>query len=157
MRIILVVASLMIIVGVILMMWVLMTRDDRNVINVSLIDGNAPVKFEELSLVPGDECSYTIKLAKASSDKFDLRLDFVRTGDGTLEDHARVKIVTQGDVVYDDLLADAIENATIHFAVDFEQNQNTEFQIVYYLPLDVGNEAKNAEAKFELILSASNE
>jgi hypothetical protein len=29
--------------------------------------------------------------------------------------------------------------------------------MVYYLPVDIGNEAKNAEAVFELLLTASNE
>jgi hypothetical protein len=28
---------------------------------------------------------------------------------------------------------------------------------VYYMPLDVGNEAKNTEAVFKLVLTASNE
>ena len=39
----------------------------------------------------------------------------------------------------------------------FGEDKNTEFQIVYYLPIDVGNEAKNAEALFGLMLTASNE
>ena len=33
----------------------------------------------------------------------------------------------------------------------------TPFEIVYYLPIDVGNEAKNAVAVFELHLTAYNE
>ena len=41
--------------------------------------------------------------------------------------------------------------------VDFNTSINTELTIVYYLPLDVGNEAKKAEAVFELRLTASNE
>ena len=40
---------------------------------------------------------------------------------------------------------------------DFRENKNTELKVIYYLPLDVGNEAKNAEAIFELQLTASNE
>ena len=35
--------------------------------------------------------------------------------------------------------------------------ENTELKIVYYLPLEVGNEAKKAEAFFELLIKASNE
>ena len=158
MRIILIVGSVMIIVGVSFMTWMLATEDERNVIKISLDEGDIkPVKFDALSLVPGDECEYEVKLVKGGAGKFDLSLDFVETGDGTLKDYAWVKIITAGNVVYEELLVDALENENITFPVDFEEDKNTEFQIVYYLPIDVGNEAKNAEAKFGLMLTASNE
>lgn len=158
MRIALIAASVLIIVGVSLMTWMLATADDRNVIKVSLDEGDSkPVRFEALSLVPGDECEYSVKLVKDGADKFDLNFDFVETGDGTLKNYARVKIVVNGNVVHDELLADALENENILLSVDFGEDKNTEFQIVYYLPLDVGNEAKNAEALFGLMLTASNE
>jgi hypothetical protein len=60
-------------------------------------------------------------------------------------------------VVYDDLLVNTLEDKNILFSVDFREDKNTEFRIVYYLPIDVGNEAKNAEALFGLMLKASNE
>ena len=66
-------------------------------------------------------------------------------------------MIANGNVVCDELLADAIEDDNIVFPVDFEANDKNEIKIVYYLPLDVGNEAKKAEAQFELILTASNE
>lgn len=158
MLIILMVGSVLIIVGVSLMTWMLATVDERNVIRVSLDKGDSdPVKFEALSLVPGDECEYGVKLVKGRTNTLDLRFDFIETGDGTLKNYARVKIMVQGNIVYDDLLANALENEKISLSVDFEKNKNTEFQVIYYLPIDVGNEAKNAEAKFGLMLTASNE
>lgn len=158
MRIILITGSLLIIIGVSLMTWMLATEDDRTVIRVSLDDGESkPIKFDALSLVPGDECEYSVKLVEGGSDEYDLKFDFVETGDGALKNYARVKIIVQGNVVYDDLLANSLENENISLPVDFDEGKNTEFQIVYYLPIDVGNEAKNAEALFGLLLTASNE
>lgn len=158
MRIILIVGSLLIIVGVSLMTWMLTTEDERNVIRVSLSEGDSkPVRFEALSLVPGDECEYAVKLVKGGANKFDLKFDFIETGDGALKDYARVKIIVKDNIVYDDLLANALENENILLSVDFGEDINTEFRIVYYLPLDVGNDAKNAEALFGLMLTASNE
>ena len=158
MRIILIVGSIFIIVGVSLMTWMLTTEDERNVIKVSVDEGKSEtVKFDALSLVPGDECEYTVKLKKGGADKFDMKFDFVETVDGVLKDYARVKIIVQDTVVYDDLLANTFENENIVLPVDFGVDKNTEFKILYYLPLEVGNEAKNAEALFELILTASNE
>lgn len=159
MRIILIAGSVLIIIGVALMTWMLATADERNVIKVSLDDGETkPIKFEALSLVPGSECEYVVKLKKGGgADEYDLKFDFVETGDGKLKDFARVKIITNGNVVHDELLSTALDNEHIISSVNFDEDRNTEFRIVYYLPLDVGNEAKNAEALFGLMLTASNE
>ena len=158
MQIILIVGSILIIVGVSLMTWMLATEDDRNVIRVQIDEGESkPVKFEALTMVPGDECEYSVKLVKGGTNKFDLKFDFVETGDGTLKNYARVKIIVRDNVVYDDVLVNTLENKNILLSVDFGEDKNTEFQIVYYLPIDVGNEAKNAEALFGLMLTASNE
>ena len=113
--------------------------------------------WRPLCLIPGDECEYGVKLAKGGANKYDLRFDFVETGDGALKSYARVKIIVKGNTVYDALLADALDNENILLSVDFGEDINTEFQVIYYLPIDVGNEAKNAEAKFGLMLTASNE
>ena len=156
MQIILIVGSILIIVGVSLMTWMLATEDDRNVIRVQIDEGESkPVKFEALTMVPGDECEYSVKLVKGGTNKFDLKFDFEETGDGTLKNYARVKIIVRDNVVYDDLLVNTLENKNILLSVDFGEDKNTEFQIVYYLPIDVGNEAKNAEALFGLMLTAS--
>ena len=158
MRITLIVGSILIIVGVSLMMWMLTTEDERNVIKVSLDSGDSkPIKFEALKLVPGDECEYTVKLVRGGADKYNLKMDFVETEDGMLKNFARVKIITGGNVVYDELLADTIENENIMLPIDLKKEKSKELRIVYYLPLDVGNEAKNAEALVGLILTASNE
>ena len=47
------------------------------------------------------------------------------------------------------------EDEKITLSVDFAAEKNAELKIVYYLPLDVGNEAKNAEGMFELQFTAS--
>jgi len=158
MSILLIVAGVLIIVGVALMCWMYATEDERNVIKVKLDDGKPEtLTFEALSLVPGGECEYTILLEKVSVSKYDLRLDFVETEKKALNNYARVKIVANGEVISDRLLADAFSSEDIVLPVDFDGGKNTELKVVYYLPLDVGNEAKNAEAVFKLLLTASNE
>ena len=159
MRIILIAGSVLIIVGVSLMGWMLATEDERDVIEVKLEDGKTEsLAFEDLTLVPGEECEYIIQLEKTSASKYDLELDFVDTNkEKTLKNYARVKILANGEVVRDELLATVFENEDIVLPVDFSEGKNTELKIVYYLPLEVGNEAKKAEAVFELLLTASNE
>lgn len=157
MRIIAISASALIIVGVAIMSWMLATSDERNVISVKLDEGKSEtIEFESLALVPGDSCEYNIKLKRDGAAKYDLHFDFVEIEDMTLKNFARIKILSGGDVVYDDLLAKAFQNSDIVLPVDFKEKTNTDISVVYYLPLEVGNEAKNAEALFELQLTATN-
>ena len=161
MRVVTLVASALIIVGVSLMTWMLVTEEKRNNIEVSLADGKTEtIEFEDLSLVPGEECEYDIKLKGDNAKQYDLSLDFVDTDETqtkTLKEFVRVKIFAGGELVCDELLAKVFEGEDIVLPVDFKEGNNTELKIVYYLPLEVGNEAKRAEAVFELRLSASNE
>lgn len=158
MRIILIAASALIIVGVSLLTWMLATEDERNVIEVKLgLDKGQALEFNDLSLVPGDESEYIIKLKKSGTEKYELNLDFVETEDKNLKNFARVKILAGDRTVFDKLLADAFNDNNIDLPVDFGIDQNTELAIVYYLPEEIGNEAKNAEARFKLVLTASNE
>ena len=157
-RIVLIAASALIITGVLLMNWMLDTSDERNVIKIRLADGiTEAVEFEDLSLIPGDSCEYVIVLNNERSMPYDLDIKFVETEEKTLKNFAFVKVISGNEVICDELLADAFAGEGISLPVDFEENKNTIIKIVYYMPIEVGNEAKNAEAKFELQLTASNE
>lgn len=155
MRIILIVGSALILIGVTLMGWMLANREEPNVIEVFLADDKTLTeKFEALSLVPGEQCEYTVKLRGKKDTQYDLQLDFVETEEKTLKKFARVKILAEDQLLYDELLATAFEDEELAVTVDFGTKENTELTIVYYLPLDVGNEAKKAEAIFELLFTA---
>lgn len=158
MRVILAAASALILIGVSVMGWALANKIDKNVIEVKPEEGKTRVvEFESLALLPGEECEYTLILEKADLERYQLKFDFVETEEKTLKRFACVKILANGEVLFDDLLATAFEREDILLPVDFGENRNTELKIVYYLPLDVGNEAKNAEAIFDLQLTVSDE
>ena len=154
MRWILLVGSIMILIGVALMYWMLMTEEDRTVIDVDL---EVRRDFKELCLIPGEEVAYTIKLNNNKGSKYDLHLDFVEEEDRALKKYARVKIESAGEVVYDELLADAFQAPDVIFPISFKESSNNEFTIVYYLPIDIGNEAENAMATFYLLITATNQ
>ena len=158
MRIVMIVGSVLILAGVSIMWGAMVIEEEQNVIEVELDNEETQsIEFEGLGLIPGGECEYTIKLEDSGSDKYDLTLNFVETEEKTLKNYARAKIIANGEVVCDELLATIFEKEDIILPVDFKENINTELRIVYYLPIEVGNEAKNAEATFELLLTASNE
>ena len=157
-RTILIVANLLILIGIALMAWMIVTAASRNNIYVDLSDGKPhSVGFSDLSLVPGESTEYTVRLRNTDANKYDVHLDFVETEKSmTLKNFARVKIISNDVVVCDELLATVFENESIVLPVDFFKGLNTELTIVYYLPIEVGNEAKNAEAVFELQIMATN-
>ena len=158
MRLLLVVGSIMILIGVALMWWMAATARDRTVIKVDLApDETQTLHFGELTLIPGEEVAYTVRLNSNKGSKYDLHLDFVELEDKTLKQYARVRIESEGEVVYDELLADAFGSEGVTFPVDFKASKHTSFIIAYYLPIDIGNEAENAEAVFDLLITASNE
>ena len=157
-RILMVVGSVLILAGAALAGWEMATADERSVITVHLWQGKTEtLQFENLSLVPGQSCEYEVELAGKGAAQYDLLLDFVESEDSSLKHYARVKIIADQSAIYDELLTTALESEALHLPVDFAENRNTQLKIVYYLPLEVGNEAQKAETNFALRITASNE
>ena len=159
MRILLVIASVLILIGVLLAYLTLTRKSDPDVIEVRLTNGKTNiVSFEDLALIPGQSAQYTVKLKPGLSSTCTLGLDFVEVGSqNSLKDYARVRVMAKDTVLYDESMAIAFEKEGLVFPVNFLMRQNTELEIIYYLPIEVGNEAENAEAAFELHLTAYNE
>lgn len=153
---VLIVLSVLILIGLVLMGWMYASKGkNEGLLEVKLEGGGTKaLAFESLSLLPGESCEYTILLKKVSTSKYDLELDFIETEEKTLKNYAYVKLIAGDTVLCDELLATAFENDSITLPVDFDAGKNTEIRVVYYLPAEVGNEAKNAEAIFELRLTA---
>ncbi len=161
MRVLLIIGSVLIMTGVALNGWIRATEDERNVINVQIDENKTQsVEFQNLRLVPGEQCEYKILLSKAGTKTYDLKLNFVEkevVEVKELKNYVRVKILADGQEVCDEILATLFENDEIILPIESSKEKRTELTIVYYLPIEVGNEAKNAHASFELLLTASNE
>lgn len=144
--------GVLIAVGAVLLVCIALS-DGQDVIYLAPDDGKThAVEFENLKLLPGERCEYTVTLKGDLSD-CGVLLDFEEKEDKTLKNFARVKISANGNTVCDELLADVFGADVISLAADGKQ---TELEIVFYIPEDVGNEAKNAEAVFELLITAGN-
>ena len=158
MRVLLIIGAVLIVVGIALVGWLNATSEDRNVIKVQLVTGETQdIQFESLRLVPGQSCEYVIKFGHEKTDTFDVKFNFVEQEEKTLKNFARVKLLSGDETLLDELLATVFENDEFVVPVDMKNRINSEITVVYYLPIDVGNEAKNAEAIFQLLLTAVNE
>lgn len=158
MRIGIVVLSIFILIGILLMLLLPSAEENTNVIKVKLDSENSElIEFENLNLLPAQQTEYTVVLKKITDSKYDLRIEFCEIEDKNLKNFAYVKIESDGNIIYNELLKDAFESEGIMVPVNFKEKTNTEFNVVYYMPEEVGNEAQNAAARFELKLTASNE
>lgn len=158
MRIMLIGISVMILTCVALWVWVQNAKSQENVIHVHLREDTVQiVEFDHLTLIPGESCNYTVSVSSTKGKAYDLMLQFVETEEKTLKNFAYVRIESGGEIVYEQLLKDAFRDDALVLPVDFSENRNVELDVTYYMPVEVGNEAENAEAIFELRIAAGNE
>ena len=155
-RAVLFVLTGMIIVCVTVMGYMLYDTFNKDVMTVDLdVSETHTVEFDNLCLVPGESCEYTISLESNMAQRCTLSLNFNEVGGRDLKRYARVRIEANGEVIEDELLATVIENGDIVTDADFTTEHSIDLKVVYYLPLDVGNEAQDAEAIFELEITAN--
>lgn len=157
-RIALIVLSVMILIGVALTMYMLSIVNNHDIIKVNIKDdATQVVEFQNLCLIPGEKCEYTISFSSEVADEYNLRLAFRETVENTLKNYVHIKIEANGEIVYDQLLATLFDNSNITLTVDLTDDRKNDIKIIYYLPKEIGNEAQNAEANFELLITANNE
>jgi hypothetical protein len=132
------------------MLWSLLTEDDV----VKLDTGETSViGFENLCLIPGQKYVYTTYLESDRLGESVIHLDFAEVQERTLKNFAYAKVEIDGEEVCDELLAKLFEGEALSANVDFSDTNLVELKIVYYLPIEVGNEAQEAEAIFQLNLT----
>lgn len=154
--------SVMIVVGVALVFWAMQNEKEVTVIDIRLSDNmSAPVDFDGLVLLPGQSTEYTLRFSSYSSRRYDVHLNFVEDEDrkayNTLKHYVRAQITIGDEIAYDGLLEKLIDDDPIHFPVNVRTDENTKVKIKYYMPDDIGNEAKGASAAFKLLVTAGNE
>lgn len=156
MRVGIIVIAVLILCGVILTLLLMNDRVRGNVFDIGL-DGNiSPIEFEGLKMVPGDSVEYKLAFKGRDAKEYNVNLDFTDVDpDGTLKNFVRIKILSGETEIYDELLADAMNGKTLDLKVNFKKAENTELKLVYYMPLEVGNEAKLATSDFRLNITST--
>ena len=156
MRVLLVITSLLIIIGVILMLLMIGARDTKNIIEVELVSERTnSVEFDRLSLIPGASVEYTLLLTSELDEVHEVHFDFCEIGDNELKNYAYAKIIHEGEVTCDMPLSELFCNV-ITIPVDITETKGKEVTLIYYLPSEVGNEAQGAESVIQLLITSRN-
>ena len=154
------VMAVMIVIAILLLTYVIKAPDSGNdVITVTVENGGEEwLSFENLSLLPGESCAYTVSLLSGYADGYDVDLTFVAGEETALGSNVYVRVVTEdGRTLCDASLTELFDGGTLIFSCALSGGEGYDLTVTYYMPPEVGNEAKNAEVIFDLRITASNE
>ena len=157
-RVALITTAVLVVLSIVLLIFIISNERDTSVIKIDIERGEQEtLTFDNLALIPGEQSEYKLELNVGSTQKYDLHLDFRETHDGDLKKYARAKIIVEDEVIFDDLLSKLLEKASFSLPIDLKEKKSASIGLIYYLPEEIGNEAQDTEATFELTITAGNE
>ena len=158
-RILIACLSLTIMSGVGIMSYFVFNSPSDDVItNLNLTaNGSKTVEFDCLSLIPGESREYTVILKSNVAGDYSLSIELNEESDGTLKSFAYAKIEADGEVICDALLAELFSGDPLVLNARLSKKDSVTLKITYYMPIEVGNEAENASADFDMVISACSE
>lgn len=127
-----------------------------NIIDINIEDGECEkVEFKKIFILPGESCSYMLRLNMKAHGKYSLHLDFDMVDSHNLEKYVNVKVLVDGRTLCDTPLSELLseDNRGIDYLMSSWLPENVE--IVYYIPEEVGNEAQGAYTTFDLNVTAA--
>ena len=158
MRILIAVVCGFILAGVGLTVGVLVGSKDRNTLRVELQEGKPEsIVFEDLNMAPGKSTEYTISLTNDVTGDCALSFSFEELEDSPLKQYVYATVEINGESVCDELLADLLDGHEITTDITLHRSEPTTVTVRYSMPVEIGNEAQNTTASFQINLTASNQ
>ena len=158
-RVLLVLLSITILIGVAIMIYFLLLSSDDDTIKLDITaNGQKSITFEDLSLIPGEKKEYAVALRSDIPGDYVLNLDFVEEEpEGTLKQFVYAKLEIGDEVICDSLLEELFEDGPLTIASYLSKRKGCDIKITYYMPIEIGNEAENAIANFMIAVSTVKE
>lgn len=162
MVIVLICSSCLILASAIFLGVLLHHVDERpNTVRLDLEGKAETVEFRGLALHPGESIEYNVDLTNEVGGKCQLSLNFrefePETRANELQNYVYALIALDGEEVGKVLLKNLLEGELPPIDCTLDKHDPVELKIIYFMPLDIGNEAENTDALFDLVITASNE
>ena len=165
MTIVLVVSSVLILAGSLFAGYLIDYTEERG--NTTKIDfdekhNTETVEFRDMLLHPGETIEHTVSLTNEIEGKCKITIDFnehkPEVYANELQNYVYVTIVMDGkELCRDVLLKDLFEKKFEPIECKLDSKKPLDIKISYHMPLDVGNEAAQTDAFFDLVIKSSNE
>ncbi len=111
------------------------------------------LEVRDLTLVPTDKKEYSVNLVCAATGTYDVSLSYDETLDGGMKNFVNVLVTYDNKLAYDGRLVDLIDNShIIEFECELTAKTPVVVKISYEMPYEVGNEAQNTYADFDVKL-----
>ena len=159
MRVVLIVACIMLVVGAAVTGYMLLNLDSRDIIDVELDEhGSAVLELSSEGIKPGDTVEYVMAIDSELPGTCILTLDFEEIEKGALKDYLYVTVEVEGETLCEVLLSELLESdEPLSTPCKVSKKEDLEIKVKYSLPLETGNEAKNASVDYLLHITLSNE
>lgn len=135
--------------------------DGENTVEIRFEEESAAevVEFHELTLNPGDSEVYSLMLTNQLSGDCSLTVDFSPADDhpssNSMAQYVYAKVELNGETVYEMRLSELLRTEAKTLECRMDTKKPIELRITYHMPEDVGNEAENTEAWFDLALTTT--
>ena len=149
----------MILLGVALMIWMLLAKrnGDNIKVKVEIEEINVPkrVDINDYILVPGYENEYTLTVTADRPGDYDLTFSFVEKGneDNILKENLYILIEYDGEIICDDKLSELYDQQ-FYLDIELKRWRGKDIRVVYYVPIEVGNEIQGQVVDFDLYITA---
>ena len=123
--------------------------------SIRIDDQEDMLEFEGIGLVPGEELEYTVELDGRLNNVSHLDFRFVAEEEQPLAEYVYAKVYIDGELKCDELLSALLQKSKTVIECSLSKGESRELKIIYYMPIDVGDEAKRTEATFALYVKMS--
>ena len=122
-------------------------------------NSEASVKFEAPKIHPGETVSHTVALTGEVEGEAKITLGFKEDKEKTneLAKYLYASVTVDGEKYCDMLLFDLFSAKLDSIVRNLNRKDPIIIEISYRMPIEIGNEAENAEAFFSLLITSSNE
>ena len=159
-RVLLVVLSATILIGVAIMWYFLHLSSDKGTIRLDITaNGVKNVEFEGLGLIPGEEKVYNVALRSDVPEDYAINLAFVENSEtiNHLKKYVYARLQVGDTVICDALLSELFEGDALTIYSHLSKTEGCDLVITYYMPKEIGNEAENTTANFVIAVSTVKE
>lgn len=149
--------GLFICVSLVILIFLIGINENPVVDNFILIDGKGQtiqeIKVKEMEVNPGSISKTTLNLSTIDSGNYNIKIEFIEEEATDLKKYINLLIEANEDIIHESSLEEVINGKyEISFKSKLEKNIPLQLNIIYEIPLDVGNEIKGLDVKLEIKL-----
>lgn len=108
------------------------------------------MQIKGLEVHPSESVDYKVLFKAKVTGTYNINMDFTEVEDGGLKEFIVVTIKNGDTLIYEQSLLETLSGEAISFDCNITANEPYVIDVKYKMPIEVGNEAMNAKASFDI-------